>query len=76
MRVTDLVDPMQVNRMFVISERLNSEAVVEFVRALCSVSLEEVRFRRAGFNSKAIGLGFNKHICTCAFKNKKPLELQ
>ena len=34
--VLELIDPMEVNRMFVRSERLNSDAVVEFVRALCT----------------------------------------
>jgi len=32
--------------MFVRSERLNSEAVVQFVRALCAVSLQEIGHRR------------------------------
>jgi brefeldin A-inhibited guanine nucleotide-exchange protein len=45
-RVADLMDPMEVNDMFVRSERLNSEAVVQFVRALCSVSLEEIAGER------------------------------
>lgn len=44
--VIELIDPMEVHRMFVHSERLNSEAVVEFVRALCRVSLEELRSDR------------------------------
>jgi brefeldin A-inhibited guanine nucleotide-exchange protein len=41
-----LVDPMEVHRMFVHSERLDSDAIVEFVRALCTVSMEELRSDR------------------------------
>ena len=37
------VDPMELNRLFVNSSRLNSEAVVEFVRTLCAVAAEELR---------------------------------
>ena len=33
----------ELNRIFVRSDRLNSEAIVEFVRALCAVAREELR---------------------------------
>ncbi len=33
----------ELNRIFVRSDRLNSEAIVEFVRALCTVAREELR---------------------------------
>eukprot|EP00891_Asterochloris_glomerata_P002829 jgi/Astpho2/2829/e_gw1.00050.8.1_t len=37
------IDQQELNRMFVRSERLDSEAIVEFVRALCEVATEELR---------------------------------
>lgn len=33
----------EVNRIFVRSEKLNSEAIIDFVKALCKVSMEELR---------------------------------
>ncbi|RWW01064.1 hypothetical protein GW17_00035920 [Ensete ventricosum] len=33
----------EVNRIFVRSEKLNSEAIINFVKALCKVSMEELR---------------------------------
>lgn len=33
----------EVNRIFIRSQKLNSEAIVEFVKALCKVSMEELR---------------------------------
>ncbi|THU69394.1 hypothetical protein C4D60_Mb08t13950 [Musa balbisiana] len=33
----------EVNRVFIRSEKLNSEAVIDFVKALCKVSMEELR---------------------------------
>ncbi len=35
--------PQELNRIYVRSDRLNSEAIVEFVRALCTVAREELR---------------------------------
>ncbi|CAL9155252.1 unnamed protein product [Musa hybrid cultivar] len=33
----------EVNRVFIRSEKLNSEAIIDFVKALCKVSMEELR---------------------------------
>lgn len=33
----------EMNRIFISSQKLNSEAIVDFVKALCKVSLEELR---------------------------------
>lgn len=38
-----VVDPQDLNRLFVNSPKLNSNAIVEFVRTLCTVSREELR---------------------------------
>uniref|UniRef100_A0A061RZG9 Brefeldin a-inhibited guanine nucleotide-exchange protein 2-like n=1 Tax=Tetraselmis sp. GSL018 TaxID=582737 RepID=A0A061RZG9_9CHLO len=40
--VLNAIDTEDLNRLFVCSDRLNSTAIVEFVTALCSVSLEEL----------------------------------
>lgn len=41
------VGTQELNRIFVRSDRLNSEAIVEFVRALCMVAREELRVHGA-----------------------------
>lgn len=33
----------EMNRVFVRSQKLNSEAIIDFVKALCKVSMEELR---------------------------------
>lgn len=37
------MDPQEVNKLFVGSTRLGSDAIVLFVRALCSISADELR---------------------------------
>ena len=37
------VGPSEMNRIFTRSQKLNSEAVLDFVKALCKVSMEELR---------------------------------
>ena len=37
------IGSFEMNRIFTRSQRLNSEAIVDFVKALCKVSMEELR---------------------------------
>ncbi|XP_078439821.1 brefeldin A-inhibited guanine nucleotide-exchange protein 2-like [Wolffia australiana] len=43
LNMLEQVGPSEMNRIFTRSQKLNSEAVVDFVKALCKVSMEELR---------------------------------
>ncbi|MQL98964.1 hypothetical protein Taro_031671 [Colocasia esculenta] len=43
LNMLEQVGPSDMNRIFTRSQKLNSEAVVDFVKALCKVSMEELR---------------------------------
>uniref|UniRef100_A0A1D1XSQ5 Brefeldin A-inhibited guanine nucleotide-exchange protein 2 n=1 Tax=Anthurium amnicola TaxID=1678845 RepID=A0A1D1XSQ5_9ARAE len=43
LNLLEQVGPSEMNRIFTRSQKLNSEAVVDFVKALCKVSMEELR---------------------------------
>ncbi|KAJ7559093.1 hypothetical protein O6H91_04G069600 [Diphasiastrum complanatum] len=43
LNMLEQIDSLEVNKIFSRSHRLNSEAIVDFVKALCRVSMEELR---------------------------------
>eukprot|EP01018_Ginkgo_biloba_P032255 Gb_26513 [translate_table: standard] len=43
LNMLEQIDSFEMNRVFTRSQRLNSEAIVDFVKALCKVSMEELR---------------------------------
>ena len=43
LHLLEQIGSFELSKLFTRSDRLNSEAIVEFVKALCKVSLEELR---------------------------------
>ncbi len=43
LNMLEQIGSFEVNKIFSRSQRLNSEAIVDFVKALCKVSMEELR---------------------------------
>lgn len=43
LNMLEQVGSSEMNRIFTRSQRLNSEAIIDFVKALCKVSMEELR---------------------------------
>eukprot|EP00262_Sarcandra_glabra_P004781 TRINITY_DN1602_c0_g3_i1.p1 TRINITY_DN1602_c0_g3~~TRINITY_DN1602_c0_g3_i1.p1 ORF type:complete len:1356 (+),score=263.89 TRINITY_DN1602_c0_g3_i1:327-4070(+) len=44
LNMLEQVGSFEMNRIFTRSQRLNSEAIIDFVKALCKVSMEELRY--------------------------------
>jgi len=74
-----LLSPQELNRIFVRSDRLNSEAIVEFVRALCTVAREELRTPgapRVYSLTKIVEIAhFNMTRIRCAYVSVSPAPL-
>lgn len=43
LNMLEQIGSFEMNKIFTRSQRLNSEAIVDFVKALCKVSMEELR---------------------------------
>lgn len=69
LNMLEQVGSSEMNRIFTRSQKLNSEAIIDFVKALCKVSMEELRSAsdpRVFSLTKIVEIAYD-HSTSCSF---------
>lgn len=72
LNMLEQVGSSEMNRIFTRSQKLNSEAIIDFVKALCKVSMDELRSAsdpRVFSLTKIVEIAYAPSLVLCAFSS-------